>query len=342
MTTVTEFLESRDLMVSPEKSTATLFTPDTHEFKVDPTVFIKGVAVPVERRPKLLGVTFDTMYCFGPHIEKTVNKVKSKLNILKSLTGTDWGQNKEIMLTTYKAICRSNLEYGSHIWSPIITPTNWDKLQRLQNCALRIATGCLQMSSIDHLHQESKVLQVKEHCTMIRKQYLAACQLPAHPGNKHVGVNKGRNNKPTFYQHQTEITGLLGNEISTSTYKKTIKEIHTREVSKAINALEPNKVLGTRPPAICKTEKTLPRPVRTELARLRSGYSRQLNSYLHRLDPVQHNEECPKCNTHQHTTSHLFNCPADPTPLQPIHLWEDPRSAARFLGLLETAVFQPP
>ena len=48
----------------------------------------------------------------------------------------------------------------------------------------------------------------------------------------------------------------------------------------------PNKVLGCAPPDN-KEESSLPRVIRTSLSQLRSGFSKLLNSYNHRLRPSQ-------------------------------------------------------
>merc|ERR1711860_264122 len=56
-----DFLEERQLVVSPEKSTVTWFPPATAEANLHPDINIKGVPVRLEKTPKLLGVTFDTM-----------------------------------------------------------------------------------------------------------------------------------------------------------------------------------------------------------------------------------------------------------------------------------------
>ena len=60
ITEIIDFLEERGLTVSPEKSTVTLFTPDTHEYKIHPDVRIKGKLVKLDQTPKLLGLIFDT------------------------------------------------------------------------------------------------------------------------------------------------------------------------------------------------------------------------------------------------------------------------------------------
>ena len=59
---ITSFLEERNLIVSPEKSTVTLFSPDTHEANIHPPVKVDGKLVRLEKHPVLLGVMIDTMY----------------------------------------------------------------------------------------------------------------------------------------------------------------------------------------------------------------------------------------------------------------------------------------
>ena len=96
-------------------------------------------------------------------------KVNNRNNILKALAGTSWGKEKETLLTTYKAIGGSLINYAAPVWSPFVSQTNWDTLQPCQNTALRIATGCVKITDIDHLHTECKQMPVKEHCQMLGK-----------------------------------------------------------------------------------------------------------------------------------------------------------------------------
>ena len=44
---------------------------------------------------------------------------------MKSLAGSDWGQDQETLVLVYKSVGRSLLEYGNPIWSPQISDTNW-------------------------------------------------------------------------------------------------------------------------------------------------------------------------------------------------------------------------
>ena len=56
-----------------------------------------------------------------------------------------------------------------------------------------------------------------------------------------------------------------------------MKSIHTSCIKQTLEKLSPNKVTKNKPPEISSEEKVLPRPTRSTLAQLRSGYSSSLN-----------------------------------------------------------------
>ena len=101
------------------------------------------------------------------------------------------------------------------------------------------------------------------------------------------------------------------------------RKINTRVKTTRRNPLEVNK----RVTSISRLPRSL-------LSQLRSGYSRNLNSYLNRIDP-EICDICPKCNQSPHDTKHLFNCPNNPTNLQVSDLWTQPILAKNFLKLDE-------
>ena len=97
-----------------------------------------------------------------------------------------------------------------------------------------------------------------------------------------------------------------------------------------MEALDPNRVLNSPPPEINDTEITLPRPYRTTLSQLRSGWCSKLNSYLF-LIKVSPTNLCPLCRSTEDSVDHLFSCPTHPTPLTPEDLWHSPLEVAQFL-----------
>ena len=172
--------QRNDLILNPDKSTATLFTPDPAEYKTILNLTINNTIIPTVKNPKILGLTFDTKLNFGKHIKITKEKADNANKIVKTLTSTSWGKQKETLIATYKAIVRPILEYASPVWSQIISATNRNKLQTTQNTALRIATGCTSDTNIQHLHAETKVLPLLNHLNLHASNFYLNTLLPNH------------------------------------------------------------------------------------------------------------------------------------------------------------------
>ena len=108
------------------------------------------------RSPKILGVYLDAFFSFCVQV---ANRVSKRNNGLKALAGTNWGQQKETLQITYKALGRSLANYAAPVWSTNASDSNIGKIQRAQNEAFRIITG---LPTIDHLHSETEMLQVED------------------------------------------------------------------------------------------------------------------------------------------------------------------------------------
>ena len=103
------------LEISPEKSTATLFTPWTKEVKTQLDLVIGNQHIPTVTRPKILGVRFDNMLTFCAHGKSVENKMQARTNELKSLAGSSWDKDKETLTITYKP--------SVHLYQTV--PVNW-------------------------------------------------------------------------------------------------------------------------------------------------------------------------------------------------------------------------
>ena len=177
---VLNYINNKKLTVSMVKSTVTLFTPDTHEHHLHPQVKLADQVLPLEHKPKVFGVTLDTLLTFTQLCNNIAVKMQQR-NMLKALAGSTWGCEKETLLTTYQAIGRSILSYCCPVRTPSHRDTNWSRLQRAQISALRITTGCLEMADVAELYQEARELPVRQHNELISKQFAIACHLPQYP-----------------------------------------------------------------------------------------------------------------------------------------------------------------
>ncbi|XP_037823665.1 uncharacterized protein LOC119612022, partial [Lucilia sericata] len=176
-----QFFTARNLQLSPAKSSTTLFTTWTKEVNLNLGIVVDGVQIPIVHHPKILGVTFDSLFTSSAHATAITHKLRSRNKVLKALAGSTWGMDKETLLATFKTIDRSVINYAAPVWSPSLSDTQWRNIQSCQNAALRTVTGCLQITSEHHLHEETKVLPVKEHNVMLTKQFLLGCHRRSHP-----------------------------------------------------------------------------------------------------------------------------------------------------------------
>jgi len=349
--------ENKGLAIAPHKSSVTLFTPDTHQSQHHPQVSIKGVPIPLNRTPKILGITLDTHLTFGPHIRTTISRATTSLKLLKALAGTTWGFSKETMVATYKACTRPILNYGAPLWQHVASTTNLDKLSVTQNTALRIATGNIRKAAIPHLHVEAGVIPLRTHLELCGTQFLASALQTSHPSHSLVTTYTGpRLMKPTlqstYMRHLRRLLGspdevddtppiIFGGVLSEGTYPTARRRLRASAVARTTAAQPDNRVLLARPPPVDLAETLLPRAHRSILSQLRSGHCSRLASYRHSVGWSE-SPLCPDCLAVDHTVAHIFSCPVSPTDLAPADLWTAPLQVAQFLSRLSTFSDLPP
>ena len=124
---ITAYLKDNHLLISAPMSSVMLLTPDTHQDKIHSSIFIVNSHLPLVKCPRILGVYLDPSLSFNKHIQYVAERVSGRNNILKALAGTSWGQQKETLLMTYKAIGRSFINNAAPVWSPNLHDTNYRK-----------------------------------------------------------------------------------------------------------------------------------------------------------------------------------------------------------------------
>ena len=333
---LSHWLSTNRLKVAPSKSTCTLLTNYTREHQYRPHITLDNTPLPHTHEPKILGITYNTSMTFGPHINNIVNKANSRLNVLRALGGTSFGKDKNTLTLVYKQYIRAVMDYASPAWAPSLANTQLLKLQKTQNSAMRIITGCTQSTPISHLHAETLILPVSAHLDMRGTQFYAtAIDNTSHPCyymRNHPTTP--RQIVQTPQKHYSDILNTIppphGN---TSTHKN----IHTHITRNTLATASDNTILGHPPPLINSTETQLSRAERVHLARLRCGHHPSLHAYRHRIGLVD-TDICTNCQTAPHTITHiLLECPAWQSHRQhhnitsPLQMWEDPQRVIAFL-----------
>ena len=213
LTEMSCFLQDNSLLISAPTITVTLFTSDPMQANTHPKIKISDAELPLVRNPKLLGVYIYTFFSCNAHCVQVANKIIKINNVLKALAGTTCGQQKETLLLTYKALGRSIANYAAPDWRTNASDTSLEKIQRTHNEALRNITGSGNMSSIDHLQSETKMLQVEVHRNLLSVQYLVHC-LDTKNVSHHVATmdHPPRAMKETFFtRHNQTVLPLIAN-----------------------------------------------------------------------------------------------------------------------------------
>ena len=198
----------------------------------------------------------DPSLSFHKHYNYVADRIDKRNNMLKALVVSSWVQDKEMLLLTYNALGKSIASYTAPVWSTNASDSSFKKIQTAQNAALRTETGAHKMASIDHLHQESLTLRVKDHSDILSAQYLVNCLEEDHVSHGiRIQEPRPRPMKETLHSrhHSTVLPRLDSNKMESH------QNLHTHVVDSGIQLQGHNRVLKKRPPPIAGEEQSLNR-----------------------------------------------------------------------------------
>lgn len=116
---------------------------------------------------KLLGMIMDFRLKWKNHISYTKTRAIKATNILKILNNRNNGISRQVALRLYKSYVRPIIEYGAPVYNSA-PKALLDKLEPVQNSAIRIATGAFKSSRIENL-----LVDAGEPPLMFRREYLS-------------------------------------------------------------------------------------------------------------------------------------------------------------------------
>jgi hypothetical protein len=340
-----EWLDSNRLTASPEKSSVTLFTPDSRECNIHPNIHLHNAQLPLVKYPKILGVRFDPMFTMNKQVDDLVQKSQTRINALRCLTGTKFGCQKETILHTYKQFVRPVLEYASPAIAPPMSLNSINKLQKVQNKCMRIATGCVRSTPISHLHDECETLPLGTHLDQRGCQFLTSAHSTSHPCHHfHDLAPRPRRMRetPGHYYHR-KLSNIIITDQDVGVPSN--KDVHTHFVAEQLIRRPHNTILNDYAPIIDPSENQLTRRQRVDLARLRADLHPNLAKYKHIITPT-HSALCPHCNIRRRENTHhfLLRCPNHTQQRQRwgitslLQLWERQASWEGWTGIFKMQI----
>ena len=161
--------------IAPQKSSLSLFTSPDSTLKCESAMqrlrwTERGCHAgdPLHLRPscpRLCRAGFN-----GPQYHETLSRVELGLHN-RNIGGRIQGHRAP------------HLQLRRPIWFTHISSTHLDKLEVIQNKALRIATGCHQKAGASHLRVETGVLPLRANLELCIHQFYASALQPLHPSH---------------------------------------------------------------------------------------------------------------------------------------------------------------
>ena len=132
---------------------------------------INNDSIPYLNNPKFLGITLDERLCFNKNTEIIKAKCNDRLNIIKILSHSKWKLTKETLLSLYRSLVGSIIEYSFFAISEI-SITNLNYLQSIQNQTIRLIFKKNLETSSEELHKMSKLKTVSERYNELNLRYM--------------------------------------------------------------------------------------------------------------------------------------------------------------------------
>ncbi|GFS79370.1 general transcription factor IIF subunit 2 [Trichonephila clavipes] len=134
---VLDFTLDHKLTFNHTKSVVSFFTTNRKLYNYQPNIFLYNQPLTINKHPKYLGFLLNPEILGSKHI---VFKARKWLNILRYISGCDWGADAGTLRNMYISLIRPILEYGVPAYCSA-SITNLQKLEKVQLWAARIITG---------------------------------------------------------------------------------------------------------------------------------------------------------------------------------------------------------
>ncbi|XP_011883761.1 PREDICTED: RNA-directed DNA polymerase from mobile element jockey-like [Vollenhovia emeryi] len=149
------FLGSRGLGLSASKSRVMHFSRGGSRTDLG-GITLGGETISPASAVRFLGITIDSRCSGGLHFENTYKKCRSIVNVISSLSGIWWGAHPVSLLTIYRSLLRSVMEYGHQVFIVRGNASRMTRLLRLQYRAIRAALGYRISTPINVMLDEAK------------------------------------------------------------------------------------------------------------------------------------------------------------------------------------------
>ena len=112
-----------------------------------------------------------TLNCHSFHTSLPLkSRCTKSLDLIKVLSNTIWGADRKVLLRLYRALIRSNLDYGCIVYGSV-RPSYIKRLDTVHNQGLRLCLGAFPTSPVHILYVEANEPPLDMRRTCLSLQY---------------------------------------------------------------------------------------------------------------------------------------------------------------------------
>ncbi|XP_018359988.1 PREDICTED: uncharacterized protein LOC108759173 [Trachymyrmex cornetzi] len=183
--------------------------------------------IPRVNSHRFLGVILDHKLNGKSHFKHLINKGQNIININMALSGIKWGAHPGLLLTIYRSVLRSSIEYGCQFFSWSIQSSEFTKLLRIQYKAIRKAMGYRISTPINVMLSEAREPPLHHRFTLSISKYIYKAMAhkfsPAYLALKQMDlVATSKNLKIQAIQDSFQFRNLFKAYVLSRHVKKTI------------------------------------------------------------------------------------------------------------------------
>lgn len=310
-----EWCQLTGFSFSPHKTKFIIFSRKKIPPPTPPlTIYNKPITYALET--KFLGLTFDYKLSWTSQLNELKARGANSLNILKMLNNKHFLPNSKTLLTLYRSLIRSKIDYGCIVYRSA-KPKQLNRINQIHNTGIRMATGAYITSPIKSLmalcgeptlELRRKLISVKYATSVIAK-----LQTEQHP-NQNIILMTSNHEFENFYTRYIldleSVDQLPPPSFSSQdVHRKFLPKIQNllfQQWNTEWNTLDQNKLRSFKPHVKDWTQqistKTKNNKQSRIIHRLLIGHARTTHEYLltHAEPPV-----CQTCNV-QITTHHIL------------------------------------
>ena len=144
LNTIEKWSKQWGFTINPLKTQVIIFSKKNNKKIMDNAqkLTLLGKTIDYQKVIKFLGIHFDQFLTWKDHINSIKLRCNKDLQLLRMISGTDWGADKKSLMLLYQALILSKINYGSVAFNSA-SDAQLRILQTIQNKALRLIAGAV-------------------------------------------------------------------------------------------------------------------------------------------------------------------------------------------------------